>query len=143
MFPDSNIAKKFSCGHTKTAAISKEALAPHYLQRTLLDMSNVSILMDESNDKTEHSCIILVRVIDLDVGDVHTRFLDMPVVNIGTAQNLFATLKLSLNSKGFDFSRCMAFMSDTTNVMKGATSGVQSLIRREYLKCLMWLVFAI
>ena len=61
MFPDSNIAKKFSCGHTKTAAIIKEALAPHYLQRTLHDVSNFfAILMDESNDKTDKSCIILV-----------------------------------------------------------------------------------
>lgn len=28
MFPDSEIAKKFACGHTKTAALIKGALAP-------------------------------------------------------------------------------------------------------------------
>ena len=32
MFPDSNIAKKFACGHTKTAAIVSEAFAAHYKQ---------------------------------------------------------------------------------------------------------------
>ena len=132
MFSDSEIAKKFACGHTKTAAIIKHALAPHYHEKTVHDMSNFfSVLMDESNDKTDKSCIILVRVLDLEVGDIRTRFLDMPVVNIGTAQNLFAALKESLSRNHLDFSKCIAFMSDTTNVMKGARSGVQRLIRNE------------
>ena len=87
MFPDSEIAKKFACGHSKTAAIIKEALAPHYLSKALQDMSKVfSVMLDESNDKTDKSCIILVRVFDSTVGDVRTRFI------IGTAQNLFAAL---------------------------------------------------
>ena len=76
-------------------------------------------MMDESNDKNNKSCIILVRVFDSNVGDVRTRFLDMPIVNIGSAQNLFDALQCSLSNNGFDFSKCLAFMSDTTNVMKG------------------------
>ena len=39
-------------------------------------------------------CIVLVRVMD-SVGDIHTRFLDMPIVNVGTARNLFDALKQS------------------------------------------------
>ncbi len=31
----------------------------------------------------------------------------------------------NLSNKGLDFDKCMAFMSDTTNVMKGVRSGVQ------------------
>ena len=81
-------------------------------------------MMDESNDKTDKSYIILVRVFDSGVGDVHTRFLDMPIVNVATARKLFDALKLSLSNK--DFSKCLAFTSDTTNVMKGAWSGVQN-----------------
>ena len=126
MFPDSAIAKKFACGHTKKVAIIKEALAPNYLKKTLHSMSNfLSVMMDESNDKTDKSCIILVRILDSDLGDICTRFLDMPVVNIGTARNLFNALKQSLSSNGLDISKCMEFMSDTTNVMKGSRSGVQ------------------
>lgn len=65
MFPDSETARKFSCGRTKTTAIVKEALAPHYLHKTISNMSNpFSVMMDESNDKTDKSCIILVRVFD-------------------------------------------------------------------------------
>ena len=56
----------------------------------------------------------------------------MPIVNIGTAVNLFTALKASLESKGLDFSQSVAFMSDTTNVMKGARSGVQKLIKNEH-----------
>ena len=87
IFPDSEIPKKFACGHSKTAAIIKEALAPQYLSKSLHDMSKVYSVMDKSNDKNNKSCIILVRVFDSRVGDIRTRFLDMPVVNIGTAKN--------------------------------------------------------
>ena len=55
----------------KTAAIIKHALAP--VHKALHDMSFFSIQMDESNDKTDKSCIILVRVLDLKVEDVRTR----------------------------------------------------------------------
>lgn len=120
MFPDSEIARKFSCGRTKTTAIVKGALSPHFLKKTTENLSNpFSIMIDESNDKTDKSCIILVRVFDPHVGNVCTRFLDMPVVNIGTAQNLFQALKSSLTQRGLNFSMVVAFMSDTTNVMKG------------------------
>ena len=55
----------------------------------------------------------------------------MPVVNIGTAENLFSAFKESLSKYNLDFSKAIAFMSDTTNVMKGARSGVQKLIKRK------------
>jgi hypothetical protein len=55
----------------------------------------------------------------------------MPVVNIGTADNLFRALKSSLEKHGLSFEKAVAFMSDTTNVMKGARSGVQKLIKNE------------
>ena len=75
MFPDSQIAKKFSCGRTKTTAIVKGALAPHFLNTAISNMSSAfSLLMDESNDKTNKSCIILVRMLDPDIGDCRTRF---------------------------------------------------------------------
>ena len=132
MFPDSEIAKKFSCGRTKTTGIVKVGLSPHFTKRVLESMSTpFSLLMDESNDKTDKSCIILVRVLDPVVGEVRTRFLDMPVVNIGTADNLFRALKSSLEKHGLSFEKAVAFMSDTTNVMKGARSGVQKLIKNE------------
>ena len=75
-FPISDIAKKFGCGRTKTNAIIKEALAPHYLHKTVQCMTTpFSLMVDESNDKTDKSCIILVRALGSEVGDVRTSFL--------------------------------------------------------------------
>ena len=39
MFPDSSIAKKFACGHTKTAVIVSEAFAPHFKQPIISNLS--------------------------------------------------------------------------------------------------------
>jgi len=96
MIPDSEIAKCFGCGHTKTAAIIKEALTPYYQEKTTQNLSNTfSIMLDESYDVIDKSCTILVQILDPELGNVCTRFLDMPVVNIGTAQNIFHVLKES------------------------------------------------
>ena len=84
--------------------------------------------MDESNDKTDKSYIILVRVLD---PEARSWFLDMPVVNTGTAEDLFWALKSSLEKHNLSFEKAVVFMSDTTNVMKGARSGVQKLIKNE------------
>jgi len=46
--------------------------------------------------------------------------------------NKVTALKESLGSKGLNFSKCIAFMSDTTNVMKDVRSGVQKLIKNEF-----------
>ena len=87
MIPDSEIAKKFSCGRTKTTGIVKVDLASHFTKRVIEGMSTpFSLLMDESNDKTDKSYIILVRVLD---PEARSWFLDMPVVNTGTAEDLF------------------------------------------------------
>ena len=126
MFGDSKVAKNFGCSRTKCTAIIKEGLAPYYTTKLKKNLINpFSVMIDESNDKTDN------YPSDPEVGDIRTRFVDMPVVNVGTARNLFEALKESLEKLGLDFSRAMSFMSDTTNVMKGVRSGVQKLIRNE------------
>ena len=44
-------------------------------------------------------------VLDLETSDVRTRFVDMPVVNIGTVRNIFHALSESLSKLGLDFSQ--------------------------------------
>ena len=81
MFPDSELAKNFSCARTKTTAIVKKALASHFTQRVIesITMSSApfSLMMDESNDKTDKFCIILLRLLDPQLGEVRTIFLGM------------------------------------------------------------------
>ena len=70
MFPDSQIAKSFASGCTKTAAVFTEALAPHFHAKTVSNLSNpFSILLDVSNDRVDKSCIMLVKLLDPQVGN--------------------------------------------------------------------------
>ena len=49
---------------------------------------------------------------------VNVAVVNVAVVNVGTAANLFSALKSLPETKGLDFSKAVAFMSDTTNVME-------------------------
>ena len=105
MIPNSQISKIYACSSTKCTAIVKEALAPYFsklLNQSLIN-NPFSLLIDESNDRKNKACIILVRVLDPDIGDIRTRFLDIPIVNVGMASKLFTALKSLLNNFGIDF----------------------------------------
>jgi hypothetical protein len=95
MFPDSEIAKKFTCGRLKTTQIVKGAIAPVKTEPVVEMCRNqpFSLLIDESNDVgADKNLVILVRLADGTLGKAVTRFLDMPVCNIGTAAAIFDVL---------------------------------------------------
>lgn len=95
MFPDSEIAKKFSCKRSKTTHILNTALAPALDDRvtSLCKAEKFSLMIDESNDHSDNKAVtILVRVLDRTVQRITTRFLDLPVCNIGTGASLFSCL---------------------------------------------------
>ena len=95
MFPDSKIADKFACKHTKCTQILKQAIAPD-LYETLIKRCQsqpFTLLCDESNDRGVDKCFaVLVRILEEESRSVKTRFIDMPVVNVGTGANLDAAL---------------------------------------------------
>lgn len=89
MFPDSKIATKFSCGRTKTTQIVKRFLSPSLHQDVVqhLQTQPFSMAIDESNDRnSDKSLAILVRYF---TDRSYTKFLAMPICNIGTASNIF------------------------------------------------------
>ena len=58
MFPDSKIAKQFSCGEKECAYLCKFGIAPyfkHLLKDTLRDQHSYVLLFDESLDKKKHT----------------------------------------------------------------------------------------
>ena len=57
-----------------------------------------------------------------------TRFLDMSVCNIGTAENLFHCIDVSLKARGNPLANVVGFESDTTNVMMDKHNSVLSHI---------------
>lgn len=66
------------------------ALNPYFSKPVIMacQSSPFSILCDEGTDHDDKNFAILVRVWDDQLGKPATRFLDMPVCNIGTADNL-------------------------------------------------------
>ncbi len=95
MFPDSEIAKKnWPMDTVRLQLLSRK---PWLLTISLKPFMTCQryVMMDESNNKTNKLCIILIRVFHSCVGDVRTRFLYMPIINIGSAKNLFEALKES------------------------------------------------
>ena len=64
-------------------------------------------------------------MLDETAGDVRNRFLDMPVVTVGTASNIFSALKDSLEKHGLEFSKTVA----------GYAEGFKSSLKKRILNC--------
>ena len=100
MFPDSKIAKAYNTAKTKTTCIVKGALFPHFTEPVIeLCRKTASlILCDEENDNHKNFSL-QVRLLDEILGKPITRFLNIPVCNIGTRENLFLQIDKSLTEK--------------------------------------------
>ncbi|GFN94465.1 proteinral transcription factor ii-i repeat domain-containing protein 2 [Plakobranchus ocellatus] len=90
MFPDSQIAKDFACGKTKSTAIIKDLSKAH--QGTLLSSMRISpftVTTDESNDcgVGKHFPLV-IRTVDEDRKEVLSELLAFPVLH-GFATGLF------------------------------------------------------
>ena len=139
MFPDSKIAKKFSCGRTKTTMIFKYAIAPA-LEEELVKQcktGSFSVGCDESNDTNQQKTLaIVVKYFDEGRERAVTGFLDMPICNIGTAQSIFDQLDATFEAKGIAWKNVVAFISDNCNTIVGKRNSVVTKSRRTTLQCL-------
>ena len=100
MFPDSQIAKKFSLGRTKCAYLVSFGLAP-YFKNVLLERIKTSqdyvVLFDESLNKTTQGKQLDVYVRYWNDGLVKTRFLSAEFLGHATADDVLAKLLSSLD----------------------------------------------
>ena len=132
MFPDSEIAKKFSSGRTKTTALVKHALAPAFNDNVIetCQSSPFSVLCDGGNDQIDRKCFaILVHYWYQSQRQAVTRFLALPVCNIATAEALFESLSNEIESRGISWSNMIGYASDSASVMVGVRNSVLSRIR--------------
>ena len=93
MFLDSSIAKSMKCRWTKTTMVVKRCLAVEATAPVIACCQSgpYSIMIDESTDRnTDKRLAVLVRFFD--TTRAHTRILDMPDCNGGTAKEIFDTL---------------------------------------------------
>ena len=137
MFSDSEVAKKFSSGRTKTTAFVKYALAPAFNSRvvTACRSSPFSILCDGGNDQIDRKFFaILVRYWDQSQRQSVTRFLALPVCNIATAEALFEALSVEIKSREIPWSNIIGYASDSASVMVGVRNSVFSRVRSKQPK---------
>uniref|UniRef100_H3ALC1 HAT C-terminal dimerisation domain-containing protein n=1 Tax=Latimeria chalumnae TaxID=7897 RepID=H3ALC1_LATCH len=120
MFPDSEIARNYACGRGKVTQIIKKALDPIQHLRVVEHCQNhmFFLLIDESNDQSsDKGLVMLVRVTN--ENRVVTRFLDMPIVNIGTGKNIFDAIDKCFSKNNIPWSNVLVFTSDNCSVMVG------------------------
>lgn len=144
IFPDSEIADKFQCKHTKTRAIVKHVLADHFrgelykkLQKTLF-----SIIIDETTDiSSEKLLAIVVRFFCNKERRVISKFLKLIEVAESDASTLVQALISFFQSHNIPLKNIIGYASDTTNVMFGQHHSVVTLLKAEIphlfcMKCL-------
>lgn len=143
MFPDSKIADKFACKRTKCTQIIKQAIAPD-LHKTLIERCRrqfFTILCDESNDRGTDKCFaILVRIFEEESMSVKTRFLDMPIVNIGTGANLYMALDKCLRYIRLNKMHVKFYMK-LFNIFENLTNNFTFQFERNTMDQCNWIFF--
>ena len=137
MFPDSKIAKEYSCCRTKTTAIVTHALAPA-ADKTVTDYCKsgpFSILCDGGNDRMDKKYFgIMVRFWDKARGKAVCQLLGIPVCNIATAETLFQALAKELEERDIPWGNIVGFASDSASVMVGKRNSVLSRLLQKQPK---------
>lgn len=140
MFPDSDIAKTFSCARTKASYLITGGLGygEHLRIIDRMKASKFSILIDESTqlqgDKYLH---ILARMFDSSKEAVVTYFYKAIVVNQATAENIASAINASFDADDIPWKNVIQIMSDSPNVMRGSKSGVLARIKQQYASHLL------
>ena len=88
-------------------------------------------MCDESSDVDNIYLTILVRLWDDELGKPVTRFLNMPVCNIGRGEVIFNYIAASLEERGLSWSTVVGLESDTANVMVGKHNSVLSRVKEK------------
>ena len=137
MFPDSKIASKFQCGHTKAAAlIHHQANERFNSVASAICNAPFSLSTDGSNDRIDKMYPAVIRYIGTD-GLCHVALLSVPCVmeHSCSGENIFNTISSDLRDKNISWQNCIALGSDNAAVMGGKNKGVISFIRSVSPNC--------
>lgn len=134
MFPDSEVAKRFSCGRSKATAIN-HCLANEISADIVQNMKKnpFSISTDGSNDGGEGQLYpIVVRTFDEEEGKVMTDMVCLKTCEgSSTGENIFKVLDSALKENEVEWGNCLAFACDNASVMTGSNKGVSAFILKE------------
>ena len=133
MFPDSNIAKDYSCARTKTTCIIQECSASAR-EEVASKMRNGPFIIgtDGSQEGSEKLFPIVVRFLDGTMGEIKTALLANPTCNeSSTGENIFKLLDNELERCEVPWQNCLSLVCDNANVMTGINKGVISYVRQK------------
>lgn len=121
MFPDSDIAKKFTCGEKKCAYITTFGIAP-YFQQTLLDkmkkIDGYVLLFDESSNKATQTkqMDIHIRYWDSNYQRVNTRYVTSVFMGHATADDMLSKMMDCFKINDIDKLKILQVSMDGPNV---------------------------
>ncbi|XP_071504712.1 LOW QUALITY PROTEIN: zinc finger MYM-type protein 6-like [Diadema antillarum] len=131
MFPDSNIAKEYSCARTKTSHIVGH-LADCDSSNLTRAIKNApfSIATDGSTDSEAVKLYpVLIHSFDEEMGRVVSELLELKECNErSTGENIFKLLDNALSSRGISWDKCVSFGTDNASVMTGKYKGVAAFL---------------
>lgn len=122
IFADSETAKNFKCGKTKTEAIINRVVAPHAIMsilETLRKISCISIATDASNHGAEKLFPILIQYFNWTGSGIETKIIDLQSLPNETSLSIANLIYATLNTHDLT-SKCVAFIGDNANVNFGS-----------------------
>lgn len=120
MFPDSTIAKKFSCGRTKQTYLINFAISPSCQKKIVESVSNrpYSIAFDE----TDGNMMVVVRYINPVKQEIVTEMLDfVPLEGNFSSENCTKAILSAIDNAQLRRINCISDFSDSCNAMRGGS----------------------
>ena len=127
IFPDSKIAKGYSCGKMKASCILNRAIVPNLQNNLVEQMRNscFSIATDGSNDQgLTKMNPVTVRLFDINQHKVVTKFYDMCVSSSSTAVGIFNAINNSMEKNMVSWDKCVSLGVDNTSMNVGKHNSV-------------------
>lgn len=133
MFPNSEIAKKYGCARTKTAAIVSE-MASDKIDDVVqyLQSGPFAVATDGSNDSNAKLYPIVVTFFDEKQEKIVNAVLSIPALEgESTGRNIGNLMLSQFESKKIPFDHCIALCSDNAAVMVGRKNGVAAVLKEK------------
>ena len=131
MFHDSDVAKKYGSGRTKTTAIIIDMSRQNsrYIANFLCHTA-FAIAMDGSNDTDTKLYPVVVRYYNSDLGEVVCHLLALPnLVGNSTGENIAGLLNETMERFSIPWKNCISVSCDNAAVMIGANKGVTKFLK--------------
>ena len=132
MFPDSKIAQKMQLKKTKASYVLQEGIAREELESlsAICKEDKFSLIIDESTD------ISVSQILDIVVRyyfqrKVRDALLTVVEVDDGTAEGLYAAVKMFFEQQAIPLSNVIVFASDNCSTMMGVNTGFRILLKAD------------